>query len=75
MPGARIAVGDHCLLSALVRIHDNDGHPLGPARRRRAESITDAEVAAVKKRIPKPPKLNFKKVDLQTITYQERPTA
>jgi hypothetical protein len=35
------------------------------------EDLTDAELAAVKKRIPKPPKLNFKKVDLSTITYQE----
>ncbi|GLD92728.1 hypothetical protein PINS_up001307 [Pythium insidiosum] len=33
--------------------------------------MTDAELAAVKKRIPKPPKLNFKKVDLSTITYKE----
>ncbi|KAF4316104.1 hypothetical protein BBO99_00008411 [Phytophthora kernoviae] len=33
--------------------------------------LTDAELAAVKKRIPKPPKLSFKKVDLKTITYQE----
>ncbi|TMW66221.1 hypothetical protein Poli38472_003986 [Pythium oligandrum] len=35
------------------------------------EDLTDAELAAVKKRIPKPPKLLFKKVDLSTITYQE----
>lgn len=33
--------------------------------------LTDAELAAVKRRIPKPPKLLFKKVDLKTITYQE----
>uniref|UniRef100_H3GQT4 CID domain-containing protein n=1 Tax=Phytophthora ramorum TaxID=164328 RepID=H3GQT4_PHYRM len=33
--------------------------------------LTDAELDAVKKRIPKPPKLLFKKVDLKTITYQE----
>ncbi|OWZ18287.1 hypothetical protein PHMEG_0007648 [Phytophthora megakarya] len=33
--------------------------------------LTDAELAAVKRRIPKPPKLSFKKVDLKTITYQE----
>ncbi|KAF1329141.1 hypothetical protein FI667_g6286, partial [Globisporangium splendens] len=33
--------------------------------------LTDAELAAVKRRIPKPPKLNFKKVDLSTITYRE----
>ena len=33
--------------------------------------LTDAELAAVKRRIPKPPKLRFKKVDLKTITYQE----
>ncbi|CEG37810.1 uncharacterized protein PHALS_05865 [Plasmopara halstedii] len=33
--------------------------------------LTDAELAAVKRRIPKPPKLVFKKVNLKTITYQE----
>ncbi|CAI5701925.1 unnamed protein product [Peronospora effusa] len=33
--------------------------------------LTDAELAAVKRRIPKPPKLRFKKVDTKTITYQE----
>lgn len=30
----RITVGDHVLISAGVRIHDNDGHPLDAARRR-----------------------------------------
>lgn len=33
--------------------------------------LTDAELAAVKRRIAKPPKLVFKKVNLKTITYQE----
>ncbi|CAI5743308.1 unnamed protein product [Hyaloperonospora brassicae] len=33
--------------------------------------LTDAELAAVKRSIPKPPKLLFKKVDLKTITHQE----
>ncbi|TDH73049.1 hypothetical protein CCR75_001495 [Bremia lactucae] len=33
--------------------------------------LTDAELAAVKRRIPRPPRLNFKKVNLRTITYQE----
>ena len=42
-----IRIGAHCLLSALVRIHDNDGHPLDPGRRLRHEPITIAEVAPV----------------------------
>ena len=29
-----IHVGSHCLISACVRVHDNDGHPLDPVRRR-----------------------------------------
>ncbi|KAI9920953.1 hypothetical protein PsorP6_000579 [Peronosclerospora sorghi] len=33
--------------------------------------LSDAELAAVKRRIPKPPKLLFKKVDLKTITHTE----
>ncbi|KAI9919171.1 hypothetical protein PsorP6_011836 [Peronosclerospora sorghi] len=33
--------------------------------------LSDAELAAVKRRIPKLPKQLFKKVDLKTITYQE----
>lgn len=33
--------------------------------------LSDAELAALKRRISKPPKLNFKKVDLKTITYRE----
>jgi len=42
-----ITIGAHCLLSALVRIHDNDGHPLDPERRRRHEPITADEAAPV----------------------------
>jgi acetyltransferase-like isoleucine patch superfamily enzyme len=42
-----IRVGSHCLISAGVRIHDNDGHPLDSDRRRRGERIVPAEVAAV----------------------------
>jgi acetyltransferase-like isoleucine patch superfamily enzyme len=45
--GRAIQVGSHCLISALVRIHDNDGHPLDPARRRRGEPIRSEETAAV----------------------------
>ncbi len=30
-----------------MRIHDNDGHPLDPARRRRGEPIRSEETAAV----------------------------
>ncbi|DBA03519.1 TPA: hypothetical protein N0F65_011420 [Lagenidium giganteum] len=33
--------------------------------------LTDAELAALKRRIPKPPKLLFKKVDMSTITFRE----
>lgn len=33
--------------------------------------LSDAELAALKRRIPKPPKLLFKKVDLSTITHKE----
>ena len=43
----RVAVGRDCLISAGVRIHDNDGHPLDPDRRRRKERITPDEVAEV----------------------------
>lgn len=42
-----IRIGAHCLLSALVRVHDNDGHPLDPARRRRHEPIRPEEAAPV----------------------------
>lgn len=45
--GREIRVGAHCLISALVRIHDNDGHPLDAERRRRGEPIGHAEVAPV----------------------------
>jgi len=42
-----ITVGDHCLLSAGVRVHDNDGHPIDPDRRRAGEPIAPDEAAAV----------------------------
>jgi len=42
-----ITVGRHCLLSAGVRIHDNDGHPLDADRRRAGEPITVDEAAPV----------------------------
>ena len=42
-----ISIGKHCLIAAEVRIHDNDGHPLDPARRRRGEPICSAESAEV----------------------------
>lgn len=45
--GRSIQVGSHCLISALVRIHDNDGHPLDPSRRRRGEPIRPEETASV----------------------------
>jgi len=45
--GSRISVGDHCLVSTCVRIHDNDGHPLDSDRRRRGEPIRNDEIAPV----------------------------
>jgi acetyltransferase-like isoleucine patch superfamily enzyme len=43
----RIVVGDDCLIAALVRVHDNDGHPLDAERRLNHEGITAAECADV----------------------------
>lgn len=40
-----ISIGNDCLISALVRIHDNDGHPLTPDRRHEPIGVDD--VAAV----------------------------
>ncbi len=45
--GREIKIGSHCLISALVRIHDNDGHPLDMTRRREHAPIGDDEVAPV----------------------------
>ena len=45
--GREIRVGEHCLISALVRIHDNDGHPLDIERRLNHAPIGDDEVAPV----------------------------
>lgn len=45
--GSSIRVGRHCLISACVRIHDNDGHPLDAERRRRGEPIGSGETAPV----------------------------
>ena len=42
-----ITVGSHCLLSAGVRVHDNDGHPVDADRRRAGEPIAPDEAAAV----------------------------
>ena len=42
-----IVVGDHCLIAALVRIHDNDGHPLDAEKRKNNEAITAEDCAAV----------------------------
>lgn len=42
-----ISVGDHCLISTGVRIHDNDGHPLDPAKRRTGGEITSEDVRPV----------------------------
>jgi acetyltransferase-like isoleucine patch superfamily enzyme len=43
----RIGIGEKCLISAGVRIHDNDGHPLDPGRRLRNEPIRQDEAADV----------------------------
>ena len=43
----RIQIGSHCLIASQVRIHDNDGHPLDPKRRRDGGKITSREVSEV----------------------------
>lgn len=45
--GVRITVGERCLISPGVRIHDNDGHPSDPGRRLRGERIRADEALAV----------------------------
>ena len=45
--GSSIRVGNHCLVSACVRVHDNDGHPLDPGRRREGAPIGPDETAPV----------------------------
>jgi len=45
--GRLISIGDHCLISAGVRIHDNDGHPLDAARRMAGEPIGPENVKPV----------------------------
>ncbi len=42
-----ISIGAGCLISTMVRVHDNDGHPLDSARRRAGERITSEEIAPV----------------------------
>jgi acetyltransferase-like isoleucine patch superfamily enzyme len=42
-----IRIGNDCLFGPGVRVHDNDGHPLDPARRRRGEPSNPEENAAV----------------------------
>ena len=43
----RIRIGARCLVSAGVRIHDNDGHPLDPERRRAGRPIAPEDAAPV----------------------------
>jgi acetyltransferase-like isoleucine patch superfamily enzyme len=43
----RISIGNHCLVSAGVRIQDNDGHPLDAAKRIAGEKISPEGVAPV----------------------------
>ena len=45
--GKCIQIGRDCLIATMVRIHDNDGHPLDPERRRRHEKINQTECADV----------------------------
>ena len=42
-----IQIRDHALISACVRVHDNDGHPVDADRRRAGEPISAAEAAPV----------------------------
>ncbi len=42
-----IRIGNDCLFGPEVRVHDNDGHPLDPARRRRGEPSGPDGIAAV----------------------------
>ena len=42
-----IAIGEGCLVSSDTRIHDNNGHPLDPERRRNGLPITPANIAPV----------------------------
>lgn len=43
----RITIGNNALISAGVRIHDNDDHPLDPARRAARAPVEEEEVADV----------------------------
>lgn len=43
----RISIGKKTLISAMVRIHDNDGHPLDPEKRLTNAKMTSADVAGV----------------------------
>ena len=43
-----IVIGEGCLISTFVRIHDNDGHPLEPERRQRGDSIRQDEASEVR---------------------------
>jgi maltose O-acetyltransferase len=43
-----IVIGSECLVSAGVRIHDNDGHPMDAAKRRAGETISLADVQEVR---------------------------
>lgn len=45
--GVKISVGEKCLISPGVRIHDNDGHPSDPGRRLRSEKIRADEAIPV----------------------------
>lgn len=45
--GQLISVGKHVLISTCVRIHDNDGHPIDPAKRRAGEPIGYGDTAPV----------------------------
>lgn len=42
-----IKIGSKTLISAMVRIHDNDGHPLDPEKRLNNAKMTLADISAV----------------------------
>lgn len=42
-----IIIGDHCLISAGVRIQDNDGHPLDAERRKAGEPVDARDIEPI----------------------------
>lgn len=44
----KIEIGNNCYIAALVKIFDNDGHPLNPKRRKNGEPVNIKDVRPVK---------------------------